>query len=181
MKRLKFLFSVLNLLLILSLVAGVSACKKEDDDDDNNNNNNNNQAPTTTAITASVGGVAWSADQTTILGLYVQTIGVNSLAISGTSADNSTFTLSVNLWNQQTGSFATSVTGSSNIVGLTYEDANDNSFSAPSNNASATGTLHIDYWDGTKVKGRFSFTGGRQQDSQTVSVTNGEFSVLNVQ
>jgi len=181
MNRFKFLFSVLNLVLVLSIFAGVSSCNKDDDDDNNNNNNNNNQPPTTTAFSATVDGVAWTADPTTILGLFIETIGVNSLSVSCSNADNSHFTLSVNLWNQQTGSFATSITGSSNIVGLTYENPSDDSFTAPSNNASASGTLYIDYWDGTKVKGRFSFTGGRQQDSQTVSVTNGEFSVMNVQ
>ena len=180
MKKLKFLFPLLSLVLVLMISVCVSSCKKDDDDDDNNNNNNN-QPPTATSFSATVDGVAWTADPTTILGLFIETIGVNSLSIACSSADNSHFTLSVNLWNQQTGSFATSITGSSNIVGLTYEDPNDDSFSAPSNNTSASGTLHIDYWDGTKVKGRFSFTGGRQQDNETVSVTNGEFSVLNVQ
>ncbi len=156
----------------------LSSCDKEND---SNNDNNNNQPPTENKISATVDGTSWTADTSTITGIYTSAAGFNNIAINGAKADGSFFTLSLNLWNGQTGTFSTATVATSNIVGLTYEDSNGDSWAAPSNNSSASGTLIIDYWDGTKVKGRFNFTGGRQQDNQTVTVTDGTFSAINVQ
>ena len=180
MKKINFL----STLLLLSIISTslLASCKKDDVADDDNNNNNNTQAPTENTLSANVDGVGWIADVATINGVYVSTAGIISIIINGEKPDGSYFTLSLNLWNDQTGTFNTSVMATSNYVGLTYEDASGESFTAPVNgNAAATGTLKINYWDDNKISGSFSFTGGQSGSAETVTITDGVFSCINVQ
>lgn len=176
-------FTALTVVLaILSVL--LSSCPGNDKDEDNDNNNNNNgQAPTENKLTAKIDNADWAADVSTINALYVSVSGLYaSIVINGEHANGSFFTLSLNLWNGMTGTFSTSLSATSNFVGLTYDDPEGQSYNSPVNgNAAATGTLKIDYWENNKVSGTFSFTGGQQGNSQTISVTNGVFSCINVQ
>jgi hypothetical protein len=171
------------LTLLFAFIAMAAACNKEQEPDTNNNNNNgnNNNPPTETKFSCKAEGSDWDSETSDVVAVYVVAAGTKTLTISGVAADGSSITLSLTLWSGATGTFNTSIMNFTNYVGLVYTDADENGFAAPTaGNAAATGTLTISYWDETMVSGSFSFTGGQDDSSETRSITEGSFSVMQV-
>lgn len=173
----------INKYLLLSFLIILSAsCKKENDNDDNNNGNEQNTAPapTTTELKASVDGAEWIAKTESINCAYVSVIGSNTVTIDGEADDGSKISLSLSLWNKKPGTFEIVQVGLSNYVGMNYHSSNSINYSAPTDNSITTGSLTISYWDEQKIRGSFNFVGGQDNSNSTVTITNGIFSVLNV-
>lgn len=174
-------FSASLLLLSFITTSFFTSCKKEDPVDDNNDNYNPLE-PTENTLSASVDGVEWIAEVATINGTFDSTAGINSLIINGVKWNGSNITLFINFWNEQTGAFYTYFGSTTNYVALTYEDVFHDFYNAPEVGiAIALGTLKILYWDGKKVSGSFSFTGGQSGTDETVTITDGVFSCISVQ
>ncbi len=173
------------LTLLFAFVALAAACNKEQEPDPNNNNNNNNNGgnnpPTETMLSCKTDGADWQSDTINVVAVMVEVAGTKTLTISGEAADGSSLVLSISLWTGVEGSFPTSLMSFTNYVAMAYTDTSDEAFSAPNiNNAAATGTLTITYWDEEKVSGSFSFTGGQDDTSDTMTISEGSFSVTQV-
>lgn len=180
MKINNFHFTLLLLLVVISS-SFFASCKKEDIVDVNNNNYNPLE-PTENTLSAGIDGVEWIADVATINGTYDQTANIQSLIINGVKHDGSLFKLTINFWNEQIGTFYTYVAATTNYVTFTYQDVFGDSYKAPEVGiAIAQGILKIFYCDGKKVSGSFSFTGGLFGTNETIAITDGIFSCINVQ
>ncbi len=169
-------------LLFISLALLITSCKKEEDKDKNNNNNSQNTAPapTITELKAAFNGTEWIAKVETIECVFVSVLGSNSITIEGEAEDGSSITISLSLWNNNPGTFEIAEVGFSNYVGMTYRTNNSVSYSAPSQSPNAGGSLVISYWDEQKIRGSFNFVGGQDNSNETVTLTNGTFSILTV-
>lgn len=174
-------------ILLFAFVMMASACNKEDEPTPNNNGNNNgggnnnNSAPTENKLTAKTDGTDWEADSNTVTCILVEMAGTKSLTLTGIASDGSSITLSLSLWDGNTGTFNTSIVTLTNYVGMVYDDGVSESYSTPNaEDASATGTLSIDYWDEESVSGTFSFKGAQDDSDNTVTITEGTFSCTTV-
>lgn len=185
MKSKYFNFTLILLMTMVLFMA--ESCKKEDSKPNDNGNggggkNPNGTAPTSTSLSAKIDGKLWSADTSKVMAIF--TPGSNSIIVSGENADGSLFTLQIHIWDKIVGSFKTALTAQKNIVGLTYKDTNEDSWTAPAkiNNTSniSTGTLNVDYYDGKKIKCSFNFTGGSQLTDKTLEIKEGEISVMSI-
>ena len=172
--------------LLLLAIGFMSSCKKDDEPkktDDTGNNPPTANAPTKRVFRAKIDGVLWESDTTTISAIY--TGAAKSLVMSASKADGSQFTVQINFWDLKTGNFNTTLVSQTNYVGLTYKDAAGKGWTAPAKinndaNNLSSGTLKIEYYDGTKVKGGFNFTAGSQTSATTYAITEGEFAILKI-
>ncbi|MCB9251601.1 MAG: hypothetical protein H6605_03995 [Flavobacteriales bacterium] len=190
-KNYKLNFSIVSFSGKMVMTLGVFSlllvsCKKEDTAPSSNSDNNNNQGanpPTVTMFSAKIDGTEWTTDAAKVSATFMAI--TNSIILTAEKNDGSIFTLQINLWDKTTGSFKTSLSSQKNILGLTYKDAKGDSWTAPArinDDASnvSSGTLNVDYFDGTKIKCSFSFTGGSQQTANTHEIKEGEISVMTI-
>lgn len=176
--------------MLIGIATVQGGCKKDDNTTDttqnnnNNNNNNNNQAPTENRVDCTIAGDDKAF--TEAFGAFlIDAFGMVTLTINAETADGESMTLSLNIWNSQTGNFTMTAVNTSNIAAMSWQDDNSDSWSCPNfiNNEQtnpATGNLSIDYWDGDKVSGTFSGTLASQNSTDTFEVTNGTFSAVNI-
>lgn len=174
--------SITYLVLMTLFLFACSSCKKEKNSTPNNNNNQNSSPPTKTSFSAKIDGTSWTTDSTEVSAIFTSI--TKTMVMTAKKPDGSMFTIQINLWNLATGTFNTSVVAQENIVGLTYKDANKNSWTAPTKinntNTISTGTLKIEYYDGKKIKCSFNFTGGSQLTPTTLGITEGEISIMSI-
>lgn len=170
----------LKLIFLSLLIVSSASCKKDEDEKNNNTTQNNAPAPTTTELKATINGEEWIAKPESINGNHVSAFGGSTITIDGENEDGSSISISLSLWNNSPGTYEVTQVGLSNYVGLNYQNENSVNFSAPTQNSNTSGSLTIAYWNDNKVSGSFNFVGGQDNSNNTITVSNGIFSILNV-
>ena len=148
--------------LILIIGLSVVSC------DSNNNNGDLNLPNVLGSMTASIGGVAWSA--VTAIATSVTNIPFPTIIVAGADATGAGMALGFSDVSQ-TGTFTfdssniSVMTWTPNASSGTYKDEN--------------GTVTITSFTADNITGTFSFEGQRFSDGATINITNGFFDVGN--
>ena len=175
------------MVMLFSIATVQGGCKKDDPsqetNNNNNNNNNNNQAPTENRLAFTENGNEHEFTES-FGAIYIDAFGFISLSLSAENADGESISLSINVWNNSTGTFAMQPVSTSNIAAVTWSDSGDDSWTCPNfinddQTNPATGTMVIDYYDGDKVSGTFTGTLASQNSTTTYEVS-GSFSAITI-
>ena len=145
--------------LLIALLCGLMMSCGSDEDDINAAGGN---------FTAKIDGTEWSGSSNTVITSILNNFLV---AIGAGRADQSSMALTLNISSKSTGTYTTADNGA---FGGTYIDSDGNVF------MSSTGSITITKFEETSISGTFNFTASTLA-GQTITVTDGEFTDVNIQ